>query len=182
MTAGPTVKVPNNVQEMEVPLEDPGDAIGLTGLECPPWEAREDVCTRSTVRGGRGAPHPGLNLGGRPVRIPDPPPLPPLPPPNHSKFLNPSFSNHLEERLLDQAQARASYTPLFWGHLSSIPQDVIFDVQPLVKALFCPIRQSPNGFFDSEASDITFLNGGWGGGGSKQWGSTLLLHQTLVEW
>ena len=23
--------------------------------------------------------------------------------------------NHLEERLLDQAQARASYTPPFWG-------------------------------------------------------------------
>ena len=23
--------------------------------------------------------------------------------------------NHLEERLLDQAQARALYTPLFWG-------------------------------------------------------------------
>ena len=25
-------------------------------------------------------------------------------------------------------------------------------VQPLVKSLFCPIRQSPNGFFDSEVS------------------------------
>ena len=60
--------------------------------------------------------------------------------------------NHLEERLLDQAQARASYTPLFGGHSRSIPQGMIFDVQPLVKSLFCPIRQSPNGFFDSEAS------------------------------
>ena len=30
--------------------------------------------------------------------------------------------NHLEERLLDQAQARASYTPLFWGRSRSIPQ------------------------------------------------------------
>ena len=59
---------------------------------------------------------------------------------------------HLEERLLDQAQARASYTPLFWGHSRSIPQGMILDVQPLVKSLFCPIRQSPNGFFDSEAS------------------------------
>ena len=61
-------------------------------------------------------------------------------------------SNHLEERLLDQAQARASYTPLFGGHSRSIPQGMILDVQPLVKSLFCPIRQSPNGFFDFEAS------------------------------
>ena len=60
--------------------------------------------------------------------------------------------NHLEERLLDQAQARASYTPLFWGHSRSIPQGMILDVQPLVKSLFCPIRASPNGFFDFEAS------------------------------
>ena len=61
-------------------------------------------------------------------------------------------TNHLEERLLDQAQARAAYTPLFWGHSRSIPQGMILDVQPLVKSLFCPIRPSPNGFFDSEAS------------------------------
>ena len=60
--------------------------------------------------------------------------------------------NHLEERLLDQAQARASYTPPFGGHSRSIPQGMILDVQPLVKSLFCPIRPSPNGFFDSEAS------------------------------
>ena len=62
------------------------------------------------------------------------------------------MENHLEERLLDQAQARASYTPLFWGHSRSIPQGMILDVQPLVKSLFCPIRPSPNGFFDFEAS------------------------------
>ena len=61
-------------------------------------------------------------------------------------------TNHLEERLLDHAQARASYTPLFGGHSRSIPQGMIFDVQPLVKSLFCPIIPSPNGFFDSEAS------------------------------
>ena len=60
--------------------------------------------------------------------------------------------SHLEERLLDQAQARASYTPLFWGHSRSIPQGMILDVQPLVKSLFCPIRASPNGFFYFEAS------------------------------
>ena len=63
-----------------------------------------------------------------------------------------TVANHLEERLLDQAQARASYTPLFWGHSRSIPQGMILDVQPLVKSLFCPIRASPNGFFDFEAS------------------------------
>ena len=63
-----------------------------------------------------------------------------------------STTNHLEERLLDQAQARASYTPPFWGHSRSIPQGMILDVHPLVKSLFCPIRPSPNGFFDFEAS------------------------------
>ena len=42
--------------------------------------------------------------------------------------------NHPEERLLDQAQARVSYTPLFGGHSRSIPQGMIFDVQPLVKS------------------------------------------------
>ena len=44
--------------------------------------------------------------------------------------------NHLEERLLDQAQARVSYTPPFGGHSRSTPQGRIFDVQPLVKSLF----------------------------------------------
>ena len=33
-----------------------------------------------------------------------------------------TLRNHLEERLLDQAQARASCTPLFWGLSRSIPQ------------------------------------------------------------
>ena len=61
-------------------------------------------------------------------------------------------TNHTEESLLDQTQARASYTPSFGAHLRSIPQGMIFDVQSLVKSLFCPIRQSPNGFFDCEAS------------------------------
>ena len=76
----------------------------------------------------------------------------PPPPPDPPKFSNPSFSklrflgesvgaegaeNHLEEKLLDQV--RASYTPLFWGHLRNIPQGMIFDVQLLVKSLFCPI-------------------------------------------
>ena len=60
--------------------------------------------------------------------------------------------NHLEERLLDQAQVRASYNPFLGGHSHSIPQGMIFDVPPLVKSLFCPIRPSPNGVFDSQAS------------------------------
>ena len=62
--------------------------------------------------------------------------------------------NHLKERLLDQAKALGVVYPPspFGGHSRSIPQGMILDVQPLVKSLFCPIRPSPNGFFDSEAS------------------------------
>ena len=47
---------------------------------------------------------------------------------------------------------RSSAAPLFGGHSRSIPQGMILDVQPFVKSLFCPIRPSPNGFFDFEAS------------------------------
>ena len=36
--------------------------------------------------------------------------------------------NHLEERLFDQAQARASYTPPFGGCSRNIPQVVVSDV------------------------------------------------------
>ena len=57
--------------------------------------------------------------------------------------------------------------PLLGGHSRSIPQGMIFDVQPLVKSLFCPTKQSPNGFFDSEASiplKLAIIFGrGWGG-------------------
>ena len=62
-------------------------------------------------------------------------------------------SNHPEERLLDPVQARRPHTlpPLFGGCSRSRPPGMIFDVQPLVKSLFCPIKRSPNGFFDSEA-------------------------------
>ena len=94
-------------------------------------------------------------LGGGGLTAPTHPPSDP--PPLFSDWAKFSpglrpIKNHLEERLLDQAQARAAYTPLFWGHSRSIPQGIILDVQPLVKSLFCPIRPSPNGFFDSEAS------------------------------
>ena len=85
------------------------------------------------------------------------------------------------KRGLDQAQARASYTPLFWGHSRSIPQGMILDVQPLVKSLFCPIRPSPKGLYPLKL-DITFWGGLGGGGksfrseGSKQWGSAVLTY------
>ena len=53
----------------------------------------------------------------------DPSPKTPSPPPqsDHSG----KKRNHLEERLLDQVQARASYTPLFWGRSRSIPQCMV---------------------------------------------------------
>ena len=97
--------------------------------------------------------------------------------------------NHLKERLLDQAQARASYTPLFWGHSRSIPQGMILDVQPLVKSLFCPmdfliLRPLP------PKTGYHFFEGGGGGGGVKsfcligykQWGHMMLVPQPAVQW
>ena len=42
--------------------------------------------------------------------------------------------------LLDQEQVRALYTPLFGGHLCSVPQGMIFDVQPLVKGTLSLLR------------------------------------------
>ena len=39
--------------------------------------------------------------------------------------------------------------PPFWV---VVPQGMILDVKPLVKSLFCPTKQSPNGFFYFEAS------------------------------
>ena len=55
------------------------------------------------------------------------------------------------EVVRSSAGAGVVYPPFWGGHLRSIPQGMILDVQPLVKSLFCPIRPSPNGFFDSEA-------------------------------
>ena len=85
--------------------------------------------------------------------------------------------NHLEERLSDQAQAQALYTPPLGGHSRSIPQGMIFDVQPLVKSLFCPIRPSPMDFLIlrllSPETEYHFWGGlggdggGVGGGWSK---------------
>ena len=38
--------------------------------------------------------------------------------------------------LTDQAQVRTPYTPLFGGHLRTIPHGMMPDVQPLVKSSF----------------------------------------------
>ena len=43
-------------------------------------------------------------------------------------FRSEMFFNHLEERLLDQAQVRASFTPLFWGRSRSIPQCMVSNI------------------------------------------------------
>ena len=45
------------------------------------------------------------------------------------------------EVVRSSARAGVVYPP-FLGHSRSIPQGMIFDVQPLVKSLLCPIRQS----------------------------------------
>ena len=80
--------------------------------------------------------------------------------------------NQLEERLLDQAQAWAVYTPLFGGHSRSLPQGMIFDVQPFVKSLFCPIRQPPMDFLIlrplSPRTGYHFFEGVGGVGGGQK--------------
>ena len=52
----------------------------------------------------------------------------PPPPPTNQRDHRGKKRNHLEERLLDQAQARASYTPLFGGRSRSAPQGMVSDV------------------------------------------------------
>ena len=54
VTAPLTVELPDHTQEMEVPLEDLGNVIVLTGLKCLPWMVWEGVHTLSTGRQGRG--------------------------------------------------------------------------------------------------------------------------------
>ena len=43
-------------------------------------------------------------------------------------------TNHLEERLLGQAQAQVSYTPLFWGGSRSTPQHMVSDDYSFIKS------------------------------------------------
>ena len=133
------------------PKEASVGATGGGGGGCP-WEQGDACAIWEVGKGlGRGVWQKSIGMAvhrkrGGGVRPPW------TPPPQTKVTIGGKERNHLEERLLDQAQARASYTPLFWGHSRSIPQGMILDVQPLVKSLFCPIRASPNGFFDFEAS------------------------------
>ena len=66
------------------------------------------------------------------------------------------------EVVRSSAGACVVYPPLFGGRSLSIPRGMILDIQPLVKSLFCPRKRSPNGFFDSEASETGYHF--WGGG------------------
>ena len=68
----------------------------------------------------------------------------------HSLFFHISEKcNHFKERLLNQAQAQAPYSPPpppLGGHLHGIPQCMLSDVQPFVKSLFWETRLSTNEF------------------------------------
>ena len=82
--------------------------------EPTPGSAVEFWCARTNPWfRGRTLPVPGHG-GGYLSRTPAPQaPLSPVPPTHEPPPRTPR--NHLEERLLDQAQARALYTPLFGG-------------------------------------------------------------------
>ena len=84
----------------------------MLGLNRNPGNALALPCPRPRVLHNNSASPGGGYWGG----------LTPPPP-----FLS-DWANHLEERLLDQAQARASYTPLFWGRSRSIPQCMVSNV------------------------------------------------------
>ena len=70
--------------------------------------------------------------------------------------------DHLEDRL-GQVHVWASYThpPLFWGYSCSIPQSMIWCVQPLEFLHLNPLRPLPRCHF------FRGMGGGRGGGGSK---------------
>ena len=50
--------------------------------------------------------------------------------------------------------------PLFEGHSRSIPQGMIFNVQPLVQLLFCPIRKEKNNTHNHITLFFFFRHGG----------------------
>ena len=87
-------------------------------------------------------------------------------------FHSPYFGivNHLEERLLDQAQARSSLPP-FWGVIR-VAQGMIFDVQPLVNDYFAQYNDHPMDFLIlgplSGEIGYHFFGGGVGGGGGQK--------------
>ena len=65
-----------------------------------------------------------------------------------TRLIDAPSAKHLEERVLDQAPV----APLWGGRSRSIPQGMVLDVRLLVNSLFCPIKQSSNGFLYAEAS------------------------------
>ena len=98
-------------------------AVVLPG-NARPWPGRpgpNDVVDRLTTGGGGGSP---------PLDPPPPSPLFQYPPARSRWGAARSVRNQnpLEERVLDQAQARASYTPPFGGRSRSIPQCMVSDV------------------------------------------------------
>ena len=60
------------------------------------------------------------------------------------------LQNHLEERLLDQAQAWALYTPPVWGSQHTPRHDI--GCPTPWKIIILPNKTIPHGFFDSETS------------------------------
>ena len=67
-------------------------------------------------------------------------------------FATPARWESPQREVVRSSAGASGVYPPFGGHSRSIPQGMILDVQPFVKSLFCPIRPSPDGFFDSEAS------------------------------
>ena len=86
-----------------------------------------------------------------------------------SPYHSSRFGNHLAERLLDQAEARASYTTLFGGRSRSIPQGMFFECPTLCNIIILPNKTILRLIFLilrplSLKLDITFWGtGGWGG-------------------
>ena len=86
-------------------------------------------------------------------------------PKKHRKHQVPKKSPRRE--VVRSSAAAGAYTPPFWGSFRSIPQGMIFDVQPRLKSLLCAIRQYPNVFFDSEALSPETRYHFFEGGGKK---------------
>ena len=104
----------------------------------------------------------------------DTPPLPP-PPPDPRPCAKPPAPDPPKSPRPEVVRSSAGagvVCPPFGVHSRSIPQGMIFDVQPLVKSLFCPIRRSPMDFFilrplSPETGYHFFFGGGGVEGGVK---------------
>ena len=79
-----------------------------------------------------------------------------------------SVKSPRREVVRSSASAGVVYPPFLGGHSRSIPQGMIFDVQPLVKSLFYRIRQSPNGFLILRPLSPETGYHLWGGGGASK--------------